>query len=233
MSNYMQEDESMMTIDEEFSDLMKRIGSHRERAENETNTRMTEFVKGIDPVNNTWESFATTVDNLKRIEQIVSTLKILNLYDSDITPMENRTKSKIKRKTRKTKTIRRNKPLGFYKENSTYQTKITPESSSSVVRTLRRTKPPKKRARATTRTRSTSAKRWRAIESNGANRTIRRHRWTEQEVERLDKASREADRSLTAAEFYKDIYRRFGPTFRTPAAVRKKAYSHSIYLKEE
>ncbi len=232
MSNYIQ-DQHMMTVEEEFSDLMKRIGSHRKRAEKETNIRMTEFVKEFDPINNTWEPFVIAVDNLKRIEQIVSTLKCLDLYESDMTPIEKRTRSKTK--TRKTKSIRRNKPLGVSRKNSVYQTRsIRPQrSSSGMARTLRRTKPPKKRARATTRVRSTNAKRWRAIESNVANKTIPRHRWTEQEVNRLDKASQEADRSLTATEFYKDIYRRFGPTFRTLAGVRKKAYSRSIYLKEE
>lgn len=238
MSNYTQEDEPMMTVGEELEDLGKRVDQLRKRAEKETNIRMTEFTRGTDPANKTWAPFVAAVDDLKRVEQIISTLKFLNLYDSDVTPIENRTKSKIKSKTktRKTKSIRQNEPLGVSTENRAYRTRRTQpsrSSSSNMARTLRRTKPAKKRARATNRARSTNAKRWRAIESNGANKKIPRRRWTEGEVKRLIKSSKEADKSLPAGEYYKDVYRRFGPTSRSIAAVRKKAYSLGIYLKEE
>ena len=237
MSDYTQANQlTEMTIKQEFVDLRERVDHLRKRAEDETNIRMTEFIKEVDPANKAWTPFVTAVDDLKRVEQIISTLKILDLYESDVTPIEKRTQSKIKnrKKTRKTKTIRRKKPLGFFKDNRTYQTRtVQPSLSSNLVRTIRRTKPTKKRAKPTARARSTNAKRWRAIESSGANKTIPRRRWTEGEVKRLIKASKEADKSLPAGEYYKDVYRRFGPTPRSIAAVRKKAYSLGIYLKEE
>ena len=112
-----------MTIKQEFEDLRKLVDRLRERAEKETNLRMTEFIKEVGSANKAWAPFVAAVDNLKRTEQIISTLKYLNLYESEMTPLRKRTKTR-KTKTRKTKTLRRNKPLRVSRENRTYQSKI-------------------------------------------------------------------------------------------------------------